>query len=327
MKYKAPYTITSKIVSLVSEISQMVGEINASSKIQRDLRLRKVNKVKTIRGTLAIEGNTLDESIITAILEGKKVLAPQKEILEIRNAIKVYDTFNTLNYKSEEDFIKTHLLLMTGLVDEIGRYRSGSVGVMSGSGVIHVTPPSKKLPHLMADLFNWISNTDEHPLISSCIFHYEFEFIHPFADGNGRMGRLWQSLILSQWNEIFSYLPVESIIYDNQQTYYNSTDNTDCSVFIEFMLEMLLISIKDITHQVTQHVTHQVTQHVTPQVKELLKVLGTFELSRQEIQDKLGLKDRKSFADRYLNPALEQGFIEMTIPDKPKSRLQKYRKK
>ncbi|MEY8717417.1 Fic family protein, partial [Francisella philomiragia] len=176
MKYKPPYTITSKIVSLVSEISQMVGEINASSKIQRDLRLRKVNKVKTIRGTLAIEGNTLDESVITAILEGKKVLAPQKEILEIRNAIKVYDTFNTLNYKSEEDFIETHLLLMTGLVDEIGCYRSGSVGVMSGSDVIHVSPPSKKLPHLMADLFNWISNTDEHPLISSCIFHYEFEF-------------------------------------------------------------------------------------------------------------------------------------------------------
>ncbi|MEY8730229.1 Fic family protein [Francisella philomiragia] len=137
------------------------------------------------------------------------------------------------------------------------------------------------------------------------------------------MGRLWQSLILSQWNEIFSYLPVESIIYDNQQAYYkaikDSTDNTDCSVFIEFMLEMLLISIKDITPQVTQH--------VTPQVKELLKVLGTLELSRQEVQDKLGLKDRKSFADRYLNPALEQGFIEMTIPDKPKSRLQKYRKK
>ena len=137
------------------------------------------------------------------------------------------------------------------------------------------------------------------------------------------MGRLWQSLILSQWNEVFSYLPVESIIYDNQQAYYkaikDSTDNTNCSVFIEFMLEMLLISIKDITPQVTQH--------VTPQVKELLKVLGTLELSRQEIQDKLGLKDRKSFADRYLNQALEQGLIEMTIPDKPKSRLQKYRKK
>ena len=220
MSYKPPYTITSKIVSLVSEISQIVGEITASSKIQRDLRLRKVNKVKTIRGTLAIEGNTLDESIITAILEGKKVLAPQKEILEIRNAIKVYDTFTTMNYKNEEDFIKTHLLLMTGLVDEIGCYRSGSVGVMSGSDVIHVAPPSNKVPHLMADLFNWVANTDEHPLISSCIFHYEFEFIHPFADGNGRMGRLWQSLILSQWNEVFSYLPVESIIYDNQQAYY-----------------------------------------------------------------------------------------------------------
>jgi len=323
MSYKPPYTITSRIVSLISDISQIVGEINASSKTQRDLKLRKINKVKTIRGTLAIEGNILDESMITAVLDGKKVLAPQKEILEIRNAIKVYDTFETLNYKSEDDFIRTHLLLMTGLVDEVGCYRSGSAGVLSGNDVIHVAPPSHKLSSLMYDLFNWASNTDEHPLISSCIFHYEFEFIHPFADGNGRMGRLWQSLILSQWNEIFSYLPVESIIYENQQAYYkaikDSTDKADCYPFIEFMLEMLFLSTKEMTPQVALQ--------VTPQVKELLNVLGSLELSRQEIQDKLGLKDRKSFVDRYLNPALELGLIEMTIPNKPNSRLQKYRKK
>ena len=292
MNYKPPYTITSKILTLVSELSQKIGEISAIRKPQRDLKLRKINQVKTIRGTLAIEGNTLDESHITAILEGKRILAPQREILEITNAIKVYDNFDNLNYKNENDFLDIHKTLMMGLVDEIGTYRSGSVGVMSGNDVIHVAPPSSKVPSLMSDLFSWLSQTSEHPIITSCVFHYEFEFIHPFSDGNGRMGRLWQSLILSQWNEIFSYIPVESIVYEHQQDYYKaikeSTDKADCYPFIEFMLEMLMLAISDITPQVMPQ--------LTPQVKQVLKALGKSELSRQEIQEKIGLKDRIAFA-------------------------------
>lgn len=321
MKYQPPYTITPKIISLVADISQAIGKITATSQIERDLRLRKINQVKTIRGTLAIEGNTLDESYITAILEGKKVLAPQKEILEIRNAIKTYDKFQNLNYKKEKDLLSTHLTLMQGLVDEVGVYRAGSVVVMSGSDVIHLAPPANKVSELMGNLFEWIKNTDEHPIISSCVFHYEFEFIHPFADGNGRMGRLWQSLILSQWDKLFSYIPVESIVYEHQKAYYEaiqeSTNKTDCYPFIEFMLEMLSIAIREISLQVGQQ--------VSPQVKKLMEVLKDKQLTRQELQDKLNLKDRKSFVERYLKPALEQGLIEMTIPEKPNSRSQRYR--
>ncbi|MEY8715466.1 Fic family protein [Francisella philomiragia] len=321
MEYYPPYTITPKIISLVADISQEIGKITATSQIERDLRLRKINQVKTIRGTLAIEGNTLDESHITAILEGKRILAPQKEILEIRNAIKTYDKFQNLNYKEEKDLLSTHLTLMQGLVDEVGVYRSGSVGVMSGNDVIHLAPPAKKVSELMGNLFDWIRNTEEHPIISSCVFHYEFEFIHPFSDGNGRMGRLWQSLILSQWNKLFSYIPVESIVYEHQRAYYDaiqeSTNKTDCYPFIEFMLEMLSIAIKEITPQVEQQ--------ASPQVKKLMEVLKDKELTRQELQDKLNLKDRKSFVERYLKPALEQKLIEMTIPEKPNSKSQKYR--
>ncbi|APC96543.1 Fic family protein [Francisella frigiditurris] len=321
MKYQPPYTITPKIISLVADISQEIGKITATSQIERDLRLRKINQVKTIRGTLAIEGNTLDESHITAILEGKRILAPQKEILEIRNAIKTYDKFQNLNYKEEKDLLCTHLTLMQGLVDEVGVYRSGSVGVMEGNNVIHLAPPAKKLRELMKNLFDWIANTEEHPIISSCVFHYEFEFIHPFADGNGRMGRLWQSLILSQWNKLFSYIPVESIVYEHQKAYYEaiqeSTNKTDCYPFIEFMLEMLSIAIREINPQVEQQ--------VSPQVKKLIEVLKDKELTRQELQNKLKLKDRKSFVERYLKPALEQKLIEMTIPEKPNSKSQKYR--
>ena len=323
MKYQPPYTITPKIISLVADISQEIGKITATSQIERDLRLRKINQVKTIRGTLAIEGNTLDESHITAILEGKRILAPQKEILEIRNAIKTYDKFQNLNYKEEKDLLSTHLTLMQGIVDEVGVYRSGSVGVMEGNNVIHLAPPAKKLSELMRNLFDWIKNTEEHPIISSCVFHYEFEFIHPFADGNGRMGRLWQSLILSHWSKLFSYIPVESIVYEHQKAYYEaiqeSTNKTDCYPFIEFMLEMLSIAIREITPQVEQQ--------VSPQVKKLIEVLKDKELTRQELQDKLNLKDRKSFVERYLKPALEQNLIEMTIPDKPNSRSQRYRVK
>jgi len=213
---------------------------------------------------------------------------------------------------------------MIGLIDAAGMYRSGGVGVMKGDQIIHMAPPANRVPFLMEGLLQWLKQSRDHPLIKSCVFHYEFEFIHPFSDGNGRMGRLWQSLILAQWQPLFANLPVESLIHQNQDEYYaainQSTQATDSARFIEFMLRIIL----DVLTEDAETSDAQSTPQVTPQIMELLRVLDG-EMLRGEIQEKLGLKDRKSFSDRYLKPALGAGLIEMTIPDKPTSRLQRYR--
>jgi Fic family protein len=208
---------------------------------------------------------------------------------------------------------------MSGLVDEAGLYRHGGVGVMAGQQVIHMAPPADRVPRLMGDLFGWLAATDAHPLIASSVFHYEFEFIHPFADGNGRMGRLWQSLILARWNPLFADIPVESLIFEHQAEYYQaiqkSTQKTDSAPFIAFMLRMILDAVTSSTPEVTQE--------VTPEVR-LLSVLAG-EMTRQQLKEALGLKDDEHFRKAYLLPALDAGLIEMTIPDKPRSSKQKYR--
>jgi len=204
---------------------------------------------------------------------------------------------------------------MAGLIDEAGIYRSSGVGVMAGEQVIHMAPPPDRVPVLMQDLFRWLATGEAHPLITSSVFHYEFEFIHPFADGNGRMGRLWQTLILTQWNPLFTDVPVESMVHENQAEYYRvlqeSTNQTDSAPFIEFMLRMILDAVTAAAPQ------------VTPQVRRLLEVIRG-KMTREALQIALDLRDRKSFSERYLKPALAEGLIEMTIPEKPNSRLQKY---
>lgn len=192
-----PCTISPEIVLLVADISEAVGRITSESKTQGDLKLRRINRIRTIRGTLAIEGNTLGEGDVTALIEGKRVIAPAADLLEAVNAIKVYEQFSEWDSLSEKGFLKAHGILMKDLADDSGCYRSGGVGVVSGADVIHMAPPAGRVPDLMKNLFSWVSKTDHHPLISSSIFHYEFEFIHPFSDGNGRIGRLWQSLLFS----------------------------------------------------------------------------------------------------------------------------------
>jgi Fic family protein len=318
-KYQPPHSITSTIIHLIAQISEALGRLSVLED-EKNLRLRRANRIRTIQGSLAIEGNTLSEKQITAILEGKRVIAPLKEIQEVRNAIKAYEQFETWKAASEKDLLKAHSILMTGLVDDAGSYRKGNVGVMNGDQVVHMAPPANKLKQLMGDLLSWLANNEEHPLIASSIFHYEFEFIHPFSDGNGRMGRLWQTLVLNQWNPLFANLPVESMVHENQSAYYQainlSTIKTDSAPFIEFMLRMILNTIESSAPQVTPQ--------VTPQVNELLSTLKG-EMSREQLQIALGLQDRKSFSERYLKPALNAGLIEMTIPDKPNSRLQKYR--
>ncbi len=323
MTFQSQFTITltPDIVRLIAEIGQVIGRLSAQVDSSRELRLRRINRIRTIRGSLAIEGNTLSEEQITAILDGKRVIASPREIQEVRNAIAAYDRFEQWQPEEEEELLEAHRILMDGLLDGAGAYRRGGVGVMAGGQVIHMAPPADRVPKLMGDLLQWLRATDQHPLVASCIFHYEFEFIHPFADGNGRMGRLWQTLILSHWNPLFAHIPVESLVHEHQAEYYQalqkSTDQTNSAPFVEFMLRMVLDAV-------TSASTPQVAPQVTPQVERLLEVLDG-EMSREELQNALGLQDRKSFRERYLQFALADGLIEMTIPDKPNSRLQKYR--
>ncbi|WP_028324413.1 Fic family protein [Desulfatirhabdium butyrativorans] len=320
MKYQPPYSITAEILNQVAAISEAIGRLTVLTDQARALRLRRINRIRTIHGSLAIEGNTLSEAQITAILEGKRVIASPREVQEVKNALAAYDRFDTWQPSSETDLLEAHRILMSGLIDEAGVYRHGGIGVMAGQQVIHMAPPGDRVPQLMGDLFAWLAATDAHPLIASSVFHYEFEFIHPFADGNGRMGRLWQSLILARWNPLFADIPVESLIFEHQAEYYQaiqeSTQKTDSAPFIAFMLRMILDTVTTSAPQVSPQ--------VTPQVGELLTTIRG-EMGREALQSALGLSDRKSFRERYLKPALADGLIEMTIPDKPNSRLQKYR--
>ncbi|MDT8443158.1 MAG: Fic family protein [Desulfuromonadales bacterium] len=319
MKYQLPYTITPEILNRVAAISEAIGRLTVLTDQARSLRLRRINHIRTIHASLAIEGNTLSEAQITAILEGKRVIAPPREVQEVKNALAAYDRFDTWKPEYEKDLLEAHRMLMSGLIDEAGLYRHGGVGVMAGQQVIHMAPPADRVPQLMGDLFDWLAVTDAHPLIASSVFHYEFEFIHPFADGNGRMGRLWQSLILARWNPLFADIPVESLIFEHQAEYYQviqeSTQKTDSAPFIAFMLRMILDAVTSSTPEVTQE--------VTPEVR-LLSVLAG-EMTRQQLKEALGLKDDEHFRKAYLLPALDAGLIEMTIPDKPRSSKQKYR--
>lgn len=317
--YQPSYTITPEILNRVAAISEAIGRLTVLADQSKALRLRRINRVRTIHGSLAIEGNTLSEAQITAILDGKRVIAPPREVQEVKNALAAYDRFDIWKPEAERDLLAAHRMLMSGLIDEAGLYRHGGVGVMAGQQVIHMAPPADRVPTLMADLFGWLTTTDAHPLITSSVFHYEFEFIHPFADGNGRMGRLWQNLILARWNPLFADIPVESLIFEHQAEYYQaiqeSTRQTDSAPFIAFMLRMILDTMTTSTPEATLE--------VTPEVR-LISVL-TGEMTRQQLKEGLGLKDDEHFRKAYLLPALDVGLIEMTIPDKPRSSKQKYR--
>ena len=242
--YKPPFTVSAKAINLIAMISSQLERYAIRMEQEDTLRLRRANRIKTIHSSLAIEGNTLSEGEVQAVLEGKKVVAPLKEIQEVKNAIKTYELYPKLNPFSIQDLLLAHGTMMSGLVDEAGMFRKGGVGVFDGDKPIHIAPPANRVRNLMSDLFGWLENADDHLLIRSCVFHYEFEFIHPFADGNGRIGRLWQSLILGRLNPIFEHLPVENMVYSNQKAYYQainrSSDLGDSGPFIDFMLEEIL---------------------------------------------------------------------------------------
>ena len=243
---RPPYSITPDVLSRVEEIGEAIGRAEAAG-VARDLRLRRINRIRTIQGSLAIEGNVLSERQVATILDGKPVVAPLRDVQEVRNAIQAYDAYERWAPASEADLLNAHAILMAGLLDAPGNYRRGDVAVMGQGRIHHVGPPASRVPQLMTDLLAWLGNTREHPLIASSVFHYEFEFIHPFEDGNGRLGRLWQTLILTRWRPLFAHVPVESLVHASQSDYYDaireSSARGESTPFIAFMLDAVLAAI------------------------------------------------------------------------------------
>ena len=245
-----PYQITSLILKLITSISEKIGEVNASLLDRPSPKLRKQNRIKTIHSSLKIEGNTLTEEQITALLENRRVIGPKKDVLEVLNAIKIYENLHEYKPSDQKSFLKAHRSLMEGLIESCGKYRNQSVGIVKGSKVEHLAPPYENIPHLMKDLFDYLKKSDEIELIKSCVFHYEMEFIHPFLDGNGRMGRLWQTLILMEKYPLFEFLPFETLISNDQEKYYKALAESDKSgtstKFIEYMLNIIDVSINEL---------------------------------------------------------------------------------
>ena len=250
---KPPFEITNRMIDYVAEIAELVGKLNVTDMLSSNPTLRRSNRIRTIHGSLAIEQNTLSLEQVTAVLNGKHVLAPPKDIAEVKNAYEIYERLDELNPYSVDDLLIAHSIMTRGLVEESGIFRTRPVGVVDSEGrVLHFGTLPQYVSNLIIELLDWAKNSEVHMLIRSCVFHYELELIHPFADGNGRVGRLWHTLLLSKWNPVFAWLPVESIIHDHQQEYYdaiNASDNAgESTVFIEFMLSAIKASLMDAIH-------------------------------------------------------------------------------
>lgn len=251
--YKPPYTLTSNIVLLTNEITEMITEVRAIKQEISAPILRKKNRVRSITGSLQIEGNTLSEEEVTAIIEGKRVLGSVREIEEVKGAIKAYEHIEHYDAQKLDDLLLAHKRMMGGILEYAGTFRSSNVGVYGKDGVSHVAPPPYRVPELMGELFEWLQKTKEHPLITSSVFHYEFEFIHPFNDGNGRIGRLWQSVILGSFRNIFYFVPIESVVKKHQKAYYEALEAAgsvgESTPFVEFMLQSIHQSVKEFLNE------------------------------------------------------------------------------
>ncbi|QSH91996.1 Fic family protein [Treponema medium] len=276
MPYEPPFKITSKAINFISQISEKIGEIHNLENTVHSVQLRKKNRIKTIHSSLAIENNSLTIEQMTAIIEGKRVLGSPNEIWEVKNAVQAYELLLTLNPYQEKDLLQAHRLMMNELVNRSGKYRRDGVGIFDGRSVVHIAPPADRVPFLMDDLFQWLKDTDAHPLIKSSVFHYEFEFIHPFEDGNGRMGRLWHSRILAEWNPLFIHLPIETLIKEHQTEYYHalgiSDANSDSTAFIEFMLSMIFDTIESILATESK-ITQKITQKITVNQQKIIQAI------------------------------------------------------
>jgi Fic family protein len=306
---KPPYQITNKIVELIASISEKIGEVNSAHLYRPPTELRKKNRIKTIQSSLEIEGNTLSIEQITAILENKKVVAPKKDILEVKNAIIVYDRLADYKTYSLTSFCKAHEILMKGLVENPGSIRSKSVGIIKGSVITHVAPPGNIVHSLLKDLFDYLKKDKDLLLIKSCVFHYEVEFIHPFMDGNGRMGRLWQTVLLRQYSPVFEFLPIESLIKAKQLDYYKilgeSDNQGDSTGFVEFMLQIINDSLEDLLINQNVNLTGE------DRINIFKEKTGSNSFTRQDYMRQF--KDISSAtASRDLKEAVDKGTLEKT---------------
>lgn len=324
-EYKPPFTITNEILSYVSSISEKIGRLTATSGLEAKPHLRKNNRIKSIHSSLKIEANSLSLGQVRDVINGKLVMGEQKEIQEVKNAYAAYEKFSELDPYSINDLKKFHGIMTKYVVEESGDFRRGEEGVFNGDQCIFMAPPAQFVPRLMDDLFGWMqkAKTSVHPMILSSVFHYEFVFIHPFSDGNGRMARLWHTAILSQWKPLFEYIPIESQIEKFQEEYYNAIAtchvNGESTVFIDFMLSQIDKILDDISIQVSAD------EGLPESIKRLLGVMEyDIPYTSKALMEKLGLQSKEGFRRNYLRPAIDLDLIRMTIPDKPNSRNQRY---
>ena len=324
--YKPPFTITNEILSYVSSISEKIGRITATGNLESRPHLRKNNRIKSIHSSLKIEANSLSLGQVRDVINGKAVLGEQKEIQEVKNAYAAYEKFTEINPFSIKDLKKFHGIMTKYVVEESGEFCRGEEGVFNGNQCIFMAPPARFVSQLMDNLFEWMEEARNtvHPLILSSVFHYEFVFIHPFADGNGRMARLWHTAILSRWKPIFEYIPIESQIEKFQDEYYNAIAKCHVdgasTIFIEFMLSQIDKILDDISVQISEN-----SEHLSEYIKKLLDVMEyDIPYTSKTLMEKLGLKSKEGFRRNYLRPATDMNLIRMTIPDKPNSRNQRY---
>lgn len=327
--YSPPFSITNEMISLVSEISDKLGQINNYKDFESKPHLRRNNRIKSIHSSLAIEANSLSVDEVRAVVNGKAVIGPQKEIQEVKNAYNAYEQIGSFDPYSISELKRMHGILTKFLVDESGAFRCGEEGVFDGDRCIFMAPPSHLVSRLMDDLFDWMNREQQsiHPLILTSVFHYEFVFIHPFSDGNGRMARLWQTALLAEWKNVFQYLPIESYIHKYQSEYYNAISQChvagNSDTFIVFMLNMINNTLSE-TLQQTSGLSTGENQYV----KRLLDVMEYDEVySSKKLMELLNLKSKENFRKIYLNPAIEAGLVAMSIPGKPTSRNQTYIRK
>ena len=328
-KYTSPFNITNQMLSLVSSISEKVGRISVTSNMQAKPHLRKNNRIKSIHSSLRIEANSLSLGQVRDVINGRTVLGEQKEIQEVKNAYTAYEKLSEINPFNMEDLKKMHGIMTKYLVNESGEFRTGEEGVFSGDECIFMAPPVRIVPELMNNLFDWLNRckAEVHPLIMASVFHYEFVFIHPFSDGNGRIARLWHTAFLAKWNEIFEYIPIESQIEKFQDKYYDAiakchsegTSNT----FIQFMLEQIDKILSEIIEQISLG-----DENISEYVKRLLDVMEyDTPYTLTALMGLLELKSKETIRRHYIHPALSLNLIQMTLPDKPQSRNQRYVKR